>query len=430
MQNPTASERTKFCYEDFAKKLFSISPNIINAEKIAVALSGGVDSISLLHLANIFCNKHRIKLIAITIDHSLRTESAKEAEEVGKYCKSLHIEHHISRWNHQNINSNIQEEARNARYELMASFCKREKINYIFTGHHLGDQIEQILISLTQGSGIYSFCIKESSILYDMQILRPLLDFSKEEILKYAEENKLKWWEDPSNNFDKYLRNKIRPIASQLLHLSDPKKLLTSISNINRASASLTDITNEYIKNNIKFSELGYAKFNKKSYLGLSDEIKYSIIRLLILKIGKQNIHIRLNALKIIDKAIENSVKKSLGGCCFTSENDICVVTRDFGRTSPKSHKMEENIIWDNRFKISSKLKLEVRKLSLNEVNLLLKENNQLLDFDEELSHNIKKTIILTLPAAFHLEKLLVIPHIYYYNSSVNTVEIEIQLLK
>lgn len=429
MQDLLNSSGTEFCYEDFANILISISPDIINAEKISVALSGGVDSIALLHLSKTFCDKNKIKLVAITINHDLRAESEQEALEVGAYCKSLNIEHHIYKWDHQDIKSNIQEEARNARYNLLLSCCKLEKIPYLLTGHHLGDQIEQILISLSQGAGIYSFCIPENTILNGIKIIRPLLNFSKEEIIGYTKENKLKWWEDPTNIADKYLRNKIRPIASRLLNISNQKKLITAISNIKRASNSLAQITEDYIKNNVTFSHLGYAKFKTNSYKSLSDEIKFSIIRSLILKISKQEGDLRLNSIKIIDQAISKGQKKSLGGCCFTSENDICIIIRDFGRTSPQICKIEDTIMWDNRFRIISKLKLEVRKLSLNELNLLLKEDPQSFNFDDELTQSVKKTIVLTLPAIFSLEKLLVIPHIYYYNPKVNR-EIDIQLIK
>ena len=424
------SSEDESLYQNFVRKLASISSDIMSSNIVVLALSGGVDSISLLHLLIGWSAQNNKKLIAITINHNLRKEAASEAAEISEYCKFLGIEHHVINWDHNNIQTSIQEKARNARYNLLSSFCQPLNIKYVFTAHHLGDQIEQIMISLNQGAAIYSFYIPELAEFNGITILRPLLDFPKETLISYCISNGFKWWKDGSNEANEYLRNKVRPMAESLLSISDNKKILTSICNIKRASQSLTNITNKYIASNISFSELGYAKFNISNYILLEEEIRFSLIRFVILRIGRQRTEIRLHSIKIIDSAISTKTKKSLGGCYVLFTGEFCVIVRDFAREEPKIDVMNENVIWDHRFKIKTQDHQNIKRISAGELNLLIKAKPDLLNFDNQLPNNIKKIIILSLPSIFYLEKLVAIHHIYRYDMGDHISDMQIEFLK
>jgi tRNA(Ile)-lysidine synthase len=406
-------------FDSFSKEFEQILSEFASEKTIAISLSGGVDSIVLLSLAIIWAKSNSKKIIALTIDHKLREESSAEAKQVFEYCQSLGIDHRILVWEHDIIDTNIQEKAREARYKLISNWCKANSVSIVLTAHHLGDQLEQLLISISQGSGVYSFNIPRINKINGINFLRPLLKISKDELIEYAISNNLKWWEDKTNSQDKYLRNRVRPLAESLLKISDKKRVITSFANIERASRALSCMALDFIKNHVTLSDMGYAKFDTKEFLLLEDEIKFSIIRHLVIIIGRRDSEIRLDSIMAVNEAIESKSPKTLAGCEFLFSSDKCVIIREFGRVMPDDFKGKEGT-WDGRFKIVSNKDIIVSYAKIEAINNLLKEKPELLDFDKDLQKNIRKKIILTLPCIFELEKFIAIPHIYNYDCKVH----------
>jgi len=387
--------------------------------RIGIALSGGADSMALLMLLKYWvdCERSCVKIFAVTVDHSLRENSHHEAYEISEFCTKNNISHQILKWEHGEITSGTQEKARNARYTLLSTWAKDNEINVILTAHHLGDQIEQILISLSKGAGIYSYHIKKFSTIKNILFVRPLLEYSKDDLRKYLVLNHIPWWEDPSNKDKKYLRNKLRNIAEVFLEISDKKRVTTSISNIQRASAALNDLSDMFINVHVNISNLGYAKFNIKSYYSQSDEVRFSVLRKLILQIGAQKQDIRINSIITVDNAIKLAKSKTLGGCEILFIDDLCIIIREFGRNFPQTVIMEKTIVWDNRFIASSTYANHmINYINKYELHEILKIDPSFLDFDKNLPKKIKIKILLTLPSIRRLEKLVAIPHISYYS--------------
>lgn len=406
-------------FESFSKEFEQIFQEFASEKTIAISLSGGVDSIVLLSLANIWAKSNSKKIIALTVDHKLREESSLEANEVSEYCKSIGVGHEILIWEHEMLETNIQEKAREARYKLISNWCRANSVSIVLTAHHLGDQLEQLLISLSQGAGVYSLNIPRVNKINGINFLRPLLKKSKDELIEYAISNNLKWWEDKTNSQDKYLRNRVRPLAESLLKFSDKKRVITSFANIERASKALSNIAQDFIKNHVTISDMGYAKFDTKAFLTLEDEIKFSILRHLAIIIGRRDSDIRLDSIMAVTEAIESKSSKTLAGCEFLFSGDKCVIIREFGRVMPDDFKGKEGI-WDGRFKILSNKDIIISYAKIEAINNLLKEKPELLDFDKDLQKNIRKKIILALPCIFELEKFIAIPHIYNYDCKVH----------
>ncbi len=413
---------------------FNSTYDILNCpNKIAVSLSGGIDSMALLMLLKEWKAKSgiQIEISAITIDHDLRPESSHETLEISEFCKKHNIFHQTLKWEHEEISSSIQEKARNARYKLLSDFAKNNNLSVILTGHHLGDQIEQILISISQGAGIYSYNIKKFSTINDILFVRPLLEYTKEDLKKYLVSNNIPWWEDSSNKETKYLRNKLRNLSETFLEISDQKRVITSLTNIERAAGSLDHLSDSFIKTHANISELGYAKFNISSFSIEAEEIRFSVLRKLILQIGKQSQDIRLSSIIEVDNSIQTSKSTTLGGCEFLFDGDLCIITREFGRTSPITIAMEENTIWDNRFIVASTIAdYKITFIDNIKLSKILKANTNLLNFDQALPRRIKIKILLTLPCIELLEKIVAIPHISYYDSSFKNRDRMINLIK
>ena len=183
--------------------------------KTLLAVSGGVDSMVLLHLY------HALKLdFAVAhCNFQLRdNESNLDEKLVVDFCRKHNIPCFIERFDTMQIvesrKVSIQIAARELRYNWFKQICADNDYQFIATAHHLDDQAETFLINFTRGTGIDGLVgIPEKN----ENIIRPLLIFSRDEILNYAAENGVEWREDQSNATTKYLRNKMRHLVLPVL---------------------------------------------------------------------------------------------------------------------------------------------------------------------------------------------------------------------
>ncbi len=184
-------------------------------KKIAVAVSGGCDSMAVTILTSKWAKLNRIELTAITVDHNLRDESKIEAESVNKFLNKQKINHIILTYDGEIPTSNIENIARNFRYKMIFKYMKDNGIETLFIGHNKDEEIETFLLNLTRGSGVYGLSgINEITKRDNITIIRPMLIFTKDEIKEFLTSNNIKWIEDPSNNDEKFKRVKIRKLKS------------------------------------------------------------------------------------------------------------------------------------------------------------------------------------------------------------------------
>ena len=187
------------------KNLFEINP------VIAVAVSGGPDSIALVFLLNKWIRKNKGKLIALIIDHQIRENSFKEASFVKKYLGKSNIQSLILKVSKKNVLKGKMIQARENRFLKIINYCKQNNILHLFIGHHYDDNVETFILRKIAGSNFEGLnCMQEKTIYNDVQIIRPLLKFTKKQILNYNKKMNLVCVNDPSNNNEKYSRVIVR----------------------------------------------------------------------------------------------------------------------------------------------------------------------------------------------------------------------------
>lgn len=227
---------------------------------VLVAISGGVDSVVLAHILQ----KLDFNIAVAHVNFKLR---GKESDEDQKFVENfarqnnlpLHLTHFDTENYAQQNNLSIQLAARKLRYDWFDELKKQYGYSCLATAHHLNDDAETFLINFVRGTGLSGLLgIKEND-----EIIRPLLPFTKQEILQYAEENQLNWREDKSNSSDKYVRNRIRHHVVPVLETINPQFLQTFLqtkANLNQVN----DILEEAI-----------AGFENKCVSYLSDDEVY-----------------------------------------------------------------------------------------------------------------------------------------------------------
>ncbi len=205
----------------------------LKEKKCLIALSGGADSTALLLFLILIQEKYALKLHALHIDHALRAESAKEAQEVEALCKKMGIDCEVQRIDveaqAQKWKKGIEESARIIRYEALEEKRRRLDFDYIFLGHHLNDLAEDVLMRQIRGTSLEQ-SIGMQALDAKRRICRPFLLTEKKELLFLLESCHISWIEDASNSSDAYLRNRVRNTLLPLFLEQNPS-FLESIKN-------------------------------------------------------------------------------------------------------------------------------------------------------------------------------------------------------
>jgi tRNA(Ile)-lysidine synthase len=182
-----------------------------------VALSGGIDSMVLLHLLI----RSGYKVRAAHVNYGLRGEDSNEDERFcSKVCNELKIPIDLYRTSAEDLKGSIQTEARKLRLLWFKKLCAHHRLAAIITGHHLDDQWETVLLNMSRGTGIRGM---KGMPRKSKWVIRPLIDFSRKAIGCYAQEHNIEWREDVSNETNNYRRNILRNEVIPLFKSWNPK---------------------------------------------------------------------------------------------------------------------------------------------------------------------------------------------------------------
>jgi tRNA(Ile)-lysidine synthase len=214
---------------------------------VVVAVSGGVDSMALMHMLHALAPKLRCTLHIATVDHMLRGDEsaadaqfvADEAAKLGLACtiRQFDVKKQIARHKkHSGIKPSIEMEARFGRYTALSGIAHGKQARHVVTAHHLNDQAETVLMRLLSGTSLRGLAAMqlEDALPYwgDIRLIRPLLNTSRGEIEAYAAERDIPYREDPSNQNVVHKRNALRHEILPLLRQLNPQvdKALAQLS--------------------------------------------------------------------------------------------------------------------------------------------------------------------------------------------------------
>ncbi len=223
-----------------AKRLFA---DWKGAPAIVLAVSGGPDSIALMWLAARWRRAlvRGPRLIAVTVDHGLRPEAAREAREVKRLARSLDLPHRTLRWTGAKPKTGLPAAARSARYRLLAQAARQSHATHILTAHTRDDQAETLLMRLLRGSGIAGLAAMARESERDgLRLARPLLDVSKSQLIATLEKAGIAFADDPTNRDANFTRPRIRTLMPVLAaEGGDARSLARLASRLARANAAV-----------------------------------------------------------------------------------------------------------------------------------------------------------------------------------------------
>ena len=316
-------------------KIFKEFKNSLNiTKKIAVAISGGPDSLSLAFLVKCFSIINKTDVKYFHVDHKLRKNSSIEARSVVKNLKKIDIKCKILKWKKKKKKKNIQSVARDKRYLLLLEECKKNGINNILLGHHQDDLFENFLIRFLRGSGLKGLISLSKSTKnknFNIRILRPLLDLEKKDLIYTSKKVFNFFIKDPSNKNKYFKRIRIRELLNNLEKegLSKEKFLLT-INNLKDSDKSIKFYVEKNIKNNSKFLNKGTLILNNV-FFEQSHEVIFRSLSESINVIGKKYYPTRGKSINALIEKIKSDsfYKLTLGGCIIEKINKSILISRE-----------------------------------------------------------------------------------------------------
>ena len=304
-------------------------------ENLAVAVSGGADSLALAYLTKCYSLKNKIKVKYYIVNHKLRKEASLEAQIVRKVLRKIDIKCTILNWNGKKPSKNIQAIARDKRYSLLANECKKNNIKYLLLGHHLNDLFENFLIRIVRGSGLNGLISFSKNTKYrdqDLHIIRPLLNLEKKDLLYISNEVFSFFVKDPSNINEDYKRTRIRNLLHSLEKEGlDLKKLKLTINNLKDSDKSIKFYVDRNLKRNVVFLKTKNIYILNFNFFDQSHEIIFRSLTKLIQKLGKKYYPVRGKSInRLIEKISKKSFTKvTLGGCFIERINETILITQE-----------------------------------------------------------------------------------------------------
>ncbi len=339
---------------------FEASPHV------AVAVSGGADSLALCLLTQDWARARGGRVTALTVDHGLRPEAAAEARQIGRWLAKRKIAHVTLRWRTAagGRQANLQARAREARYRLMRDWCRSHEVLHLLTGHQREDQAETVLMRLGRGSGVDGLAaippVRESA---DGRTLRPLLSVPRARLAATLAERGQPWIEDPSNVDVRHARVRIRNALPHLAPLGlTVDRLAETADRMARARNALDVATAEVLVRAAAVHPAGFAVVDCRVLAADPPELGMRGLARLLMTVAGAVYPPRLERLERLYRELlsdDSPTGRTLGGCRLVP----LVRARDAGRwlvcrepaaAAPDLRlPADGEVCWDGRFRVT-----------------------------------------------------------------------------
>lgn len=291
----------------------------------AVAVSGGSDSLALMHLLANFARTAKLAPpVVLTVDHRLRNTSANEARQVVRWAKKAGLKAHILVWTGPKPKSGLEASARDARYRLMGRFMAGRGIHTLFVGHTQDDQAETFLLRLARGSGLDGLAAMRPHTSFpisgfeELTLARPLLGISRQALRDYLLSLDQVWLEDPMNQDPAYDRVKIRRLRAALEEAGlSSVRIAAAAAHLARARDSLEVVTQAVLDRAVRKSKEGWL-LDPVALTSAPRELSLRALALLLMGVSGQRYRPRFESLERLLEALSTAkprLSATLHGC-------------------------------------------------------------------------------------------------------------------
>ncbi len=325
---------------------------------LAVAVSGGADSMALTLLADRWARARMGRVAALTVDHRLRAESTAEVAQVRAWLSARGIDQHVLVWQGPYPDRDRQAAARGARYRLLEAWCEAAGCLHLLTAHHQEDQAETFWLRLARGSGVDGLAaMPVVSERAACRIVRPLLDVPPGRLAARLRADGQEWLEDPSNRNTGYARVRMRRarglLASEGLGAD---RLADTIRHLGRARAALEAEEARLLARAAHMHPAGFAWLDPKLFAAAAPEIALRALAAVLVAVSGAEYPPRLHRLERVHGELTSGALgqgRTLGGCrLLTRRQRILVAREPAAAAAPASAPPGTTLSWDGRFRI------------------------------------------------------------------------------
>ena len=389
------------------------------APKLAVACSGGADSLALALLSADWVRRRGGSLVALTVDHGLRAESAAEALQVGTWLRVRGVTHHVLTWRGRKPAGNRAAVARAARYRLLADWCRQAGCDGLLVAHQQEDQAETLLLRLGRGSGLDGLAgMAPVSERQGLRLLRPLLGVPRARLEATLRALGQSWVEDPSNADPAYARNRIRKLLPLLAAEGlTAARLAATAGRLAGTRDTLAQLTDRLLAEAARFDPAGYCLLDIAVLAERPAELSRRALVLVLGSVGGLGLPPRFDRLaRLQAELLQGRLGggRTLAGCRLLPWRGRVLVCREPSAVAPAIQiGRTEAVLWDNRFQVS--LAGDDRPPALA-VGALGADGWRRIRPDLSPTNRalVPGAVRPSLPALFDLDGVLAVPHLAY----------------
>ena len=335
-------------------------------DHIAVAVSGGSDSLALLSLLCNWRASDGPEVSAVTVNHGLRAEAAAEADGVAQLCSAWDVPHDTLHWERIESTGNLHDQARRARYALMSEWAAAKTISVIALGHTQDDQAETFLMRLARGAGVDGLAaMRKTWAQNGITFARPLLSCRRDALRDHLRAKGLAWVEDAANSDPAYDRSRIR---AALPDLGISIETLADVSGHLAEARHALHTAMLQSARQIARIELGDVVIEEAGFDALPDELARRLILASMHWITGADYPPRGPALTALLRDIRAGRNATLQGCDVSHTKGTLRITREAGALTDSS--VEPGALWDGRWLVTGPSSENDRVRALGEAGL------------------------------------------------------------
>lgn len=348
-----------------ASELPALFAPVETSSRIALAVSGGADSLALLDCADRWRKNTpgAPDLLVLTVDHGLRASSRREAAAVVALARARGIEAKLLRWTGRRPTRDIEAAARAARYRLLLSAAEASAATHLLIAHHRDDQAETLLLRLARGSGLFGLAAMRSEIrVGDVTISRPFLHVSRERLRATAAAAGMHPVEDPMNADDRFARSRIRRLMPLLAAEGvDPSGLAATARRLAGAAEAVDRAAGDLLASAVTVDALAVATLHPSPFFAAPGEVRTRALVRILLAIGGDLYPPRYDRLAALLRDIEAHAggfrfKRTLAGTVVEARKGNFVIFRETGREGLPDIAIRSGFsgVWDHRFHVEA----------------------------------------------------------------------------